>query len=231
MNVWINGLLFGWYPYISLSAFLLGGWLRFDGTPHWPRESSGRLWNFGPPASGVALFHAGILVLLFGHLIGLLTPIEAFEAIGVSHALKQTMADVIGGAAGGIAIVGLILMLRRGRSDTWERPKRSFGDVVILLLILIQLGLGLSTVPYAIVNYASGCGALPFMWWAQSVVTLNPTAAAGYANEIPLLFKLHMINGMTIMLVLPFTRLVNTWGVPALIAGHLGRAPRRYTSA
>lgn len=228
MNVSINVLLFGWYPYISLAVFLIGGWLRFDGAPHWQRESSGGLWRFGPLASGAALFHAGILVLLLGHLVGLLTPIEAFEAIGISHGLKQTLADVIGGGAGGIALVGLILMLRHGRSGASERPKRSFGDVAILLLILVQLGLGLSTVPYAVVNYASGCGALPFMWWAQSIITLKPGMAIGYANEIPLLFKLHMLNGMTIMLALPFTRLVNTWGIPVLIVSQMRRIPRRH---
>lgn len=226
MSVWINSLLFGWYPYISLAVFLLGGWLRFDGAPHWRSESPGRFWSFGPLASGTALFHAGILTLLVGHLVGLLTPIEAFEAIGISHGLKQTLADVIGGAAGAIAVIGLVLILRHGRSSAMERPKRSFGDVVILLLILVQLGLGLSTVPYAIVNYASGCGALPFMWWSQSIVTLKPAVAVGYASEIPLLFKLHMLNGMTIMLVLPFTRLVNTWGVPILIGSQLHEGRR-----
>lgn len=138
------------------------------------------------------------------------------------------MANVIGGAAGGIALIGLALMVRHGRSGARERPRRSLGDVAILLLIMIQLGLGLGTIAYAVAEYPSGCGALPFMWWAQSIVALKPGAAAGYANEIPFIFKLHMINGMTIMLVLPFTRLVNTWGIPALFAGRGGWMQRRY---
>jgi nitrate reductase gamma subunit len=51
------------------------------------------------------------------------------------------------------------------------------------------------------------------MWWAQSIATLNPAAAGRYAADIPLVFKLHMVNGLTILLVLPFTRLVNVWSV------------------
>jgi nitrate reductase gamma subunit len=31
---------------------------------------------------------------------------------------------------------------------------------------------------------------------------------------MPLIFKLHIVNGLTIVLVFPFTRLVNIWSVP-----------------
>ena len=51
------------------------------------------------------------------------------------------------------------------------------------------------------------------MWWAQSIVTLKPGAAVGYIASVPLIFKLHIVNGLTIALLLPFTRLVNIWSV------------------
>jgi nitrate reductase gamma subunit len=82
-----------------------------------------------------------------------------------------------------------------------------------MLLILIQLALGFSTIAVALAKYRSGCGALPFMWWAQSIATLKPAAAVGYVADAPRIFKLHMINGMTILLVFPFTRLVNICGL------------------
>ena len=84
-----------------------------------------------------------------------------------------------------------------------------------MLLILVQLGLGLSTIPVALAKMSSGCEALPLMWWAQSIATLKPAAAAGYIAGMPLIFKLHIVNGLSIALVFPFTRLVNIWSVPA----------------
>lgn len=164
-------------------------------------------------------------VLFLGHLVGLFTPIAVFEVVGISHGFKQSMANVIGGAAGATSLVGLVLLLLGDRTGAGAHPKGSFGDGAILVLILIQLGLGLSTILYALVEYADGCRALPFMWWAQSIAALKPAAAAEYAVQIPLIFKLHIINGMTIMLVFPFTRFVNIWSVSALLVNHRSRNP------
>ena len=48
------------------------------------------------------------------------------------------------------------------------------------------------------------------MTWAQHVVTFRGDAAALVANA-PLVFKLHLVLGMTIFLVFPFSRLVHIW--------------------
>ena len=44
---------------------------------------------------------------------------------------------------------------------------------------------------------------------SQRIVTLRPDATALLAIDWP--FKLHMVLGMTIFLVFPFTRLVHVW--------------------
>jgi nitrate reductase gamma subunit len=36
---------------------------------------------------------------------------------------------------------------------------------------------------------------------------------------MPLIFKLHIVNGLTVVLVFPFTRLVNIWSVPTMFLG------------
>jgi nitrate reductase gamma subunit len=215
MNDWSNYLVFGWYPYVAFAVFLLGGWLRFDGDLHIQPDGSGRLFGRWRLTLGVTLFHVGVLILFVGHLVGLLTPIQVFESIGISHSFKQSMANVVGGTAGIVAFIGLILLLRSRLNASRVRPISQFGDLTILLLILVQLGLGLSTIPVALAKMSSGCEALPLMWWAQSIATLKPDAAAGYIADMPLLFKLHIVNGLTIVLVFPFTRLVNVWSVPA----------------
>ncbi|MGO9774793.1 MAG: respiratory nitrate reductase subunit gamma, partial [Roseiarcus sp.] len=74
MSDWPNYLVFGWYPYVAFAVFLLGGWLRFDGEPHIRPDGSGRLFGRRQLTLGVTLFHAGVLILFLGHLVGLLTP-------------------------------------------------------------------------------------------------------------------------------------------------------------
>lgn len=224
MSEFANYVVFGWYPYVGLSVFLIGSWLRFDGEPHIQSDGSGRLRSRQRLTRGVTLFHAGILILFLGHLVGLLTPIKVFEAIGVSHGFKQSIANVIGGTAGAVSFIGLVLLLRRRFIELRKRPTALFGDVAILALILVQLGLGLSSIPVALAKYSDGCGALPFMWWAQSIATLKPAAAAGYIAGMPLIFKLHIVNGLTIVLMFPFTRLVNIWSVPIWYLGHYRNA-------
>ena len=49
--------------------------------------------------------------------------------------------------------------------------------------------------------------------WAQHLVTFQGDAASFVANQA-LIFKLHLVLGLTIFLVFPFTRLVHIWSVP-----------------
>jgi nitrate reductase gamma subunit len=51
---------------------------------------------------------------------------------------------------------------------------------------------------------------LRFMEWAQRIVTFRGGAAELVA-EAALIFKLHLVLGMTIFLVFPFSRLVHIW--------------------
>jgi nitrate reductase gamma subunit len=123
MSGWGDNLVFGWYPYVSLAVLLGGSWLRFDGAQHVQPDGSGQLLTRRHLTCGLVFFHFGVLVLFVGHLVGLLTPISAFEAIGVSHSLKQTIANVVGGTSAAFALVGLALLLRRRLADARWRPQ------------------------------------------------------------------------------------------------------------
>ncbi len=57
--------------------------------------------------------------------------------------------------------------------------------------------------------------------WAQSIVTFLG-GSAGMLNGVPFVFRLHLVLGMTIFLLFPFTRLVHVWGAP------FDSFPRRY---
>lgn len=161
---------------------------------------------------GSVLFHVGILIVFFGHLVGLLTPIGLFDALGIGHGFKQGMAIVIGGVAGALALVGATMLLHRRLTDPRIRSTSSFGDIAILVLLYAQLVLGLATIPVSL-GHMDGEEMVKFMAWSQGIFTLD-LAASGYVREVHPLFKAHLFLGLSILLVFPFTRLVHMLSAP-----------------
>ena len=220
MNDSINQVLFGYYPYLCLTVFVLGSLVRFDREQYTWRSGSSQLLRRRQLSWGSNLFHIGILIIFFGHFVGLLTPIAIFDFLGIGHSFKQIMAIVIGGAAGIACLIGITLLTHRRLFDARIRNTSSFGDIFILLLLFVQLLLGLATIPISL-EHLSGAEMIKFMNWAQGIVTLNPGAASFVADASPI-FKLHIFLGMTIFLVFPFTRLVHVWSAPIWYLGRRG---------
>ncbi len=146
MNELINYIVFGWYPYLCLTVFLLGSVLRFDREQYTWRSGSSQLLRRRQLTWGSNLFHVGILVIFLGHFGGLLTPIWIFEALGISHTFKQWMAIGVGGVAGVMCFIGITLLVHRRLFDARIRTTSSFGDIAILLILYAQLTLGLCTI-------------------------------------------------------------------------------------
>ena len=100
MDSTLNYLLFGWYPYLCVTVLIVGSILRFDKAQYSWRSQSSQFLRRKQMLIGSNLFHMGVLVLVAGHFVGLLTPINVFDAVGISHGFKQTAALVVGGVAG-----------------------------------------------------------------------------------------------------------------------------------
>jgi nitrate reductase gamma subunit len=217
---YLNQFLFGIYPYIALAVFFLGSLIRFDREQYTWRSESSQLLKRGQLRWGSNLFHIGILGIFFGHLVGLLTPLAVWHAFGVSAPAKQMLAIVAGGAAGLLCLAGLALLINRRATEPRIRSTTKLMDWVILVLLLVQLSLGLLSIS---VSWAHRDGGemLRFMEWAQRIVTFRGGAADLVAGAAPI-FKLHLVLGMTIFLVFPFSRLVHIWSGFAAV-GYLFR--------
>lgn len=216
----LNYALFGWYPYLCLTVFLLGSLVRFDREQYTWRSGSSQLLRRKQLTWGSNLFHVGILIIFAGHLVGLLTPIVVFDFLGISHGFKQVMAMVVGGVAGVACFIGITLLVHRRLFDSRIRKTSSFGDIAILLLLYAQLMLGLATIGVSLAHL-DGHEMVKFMTWAQGILTLQPGVSAVIADVHPI-FKLHLFLGMTIFLVFPFTRLVHIWSAPVWYLGRPG---------
>ena len=212
MMDFINQLAFGWYPYLAVTVLVVGSIFRFDANQYSWRSQSSQFLRRRQMVLGSNLFHMGILVLLFGHFVGLLTPINVFDALGVSHSFKQTTALVVGGIAGLCAYVGCTLLLHRRLFDPRIRKSSSIGDILVLVLLWLQLTLGLLTTWWTL-KHLDGSEMVKFMRWANGILTLDP-GAPELIKEVALVYKLHIILGLTLFLITPFTRLVHIWSAP-----------------
>jgi len=211
MSDYLHTLAFGIYPYIAVAIFLLGSLLRFEREQYSWKSGSSQLLRRRQLRVGSNLFHLGILFLLFGHTVGLLTPYPIYSLF-VTSAQKQMLAIVTGGIAGVICFIGLTMLLHRRLYDPRIRATSSTADIAILALLWLQLVLGLATIPFSL-GHRDGHVMVQLSNWAQHVVTFQFDAAT-YLNGVSWIFKAHILLGITLFVVFPFSRLVHIWSAP-----------------
>lgn len=142
----LNQIVFGIYPYVVVAVFLAGSLIRFEREQYTWRSGSSQLLRRNLLVIGSNFFHVGILAILAGHVVGLLTPPHIYHALGLSTSNKQLLAMVAGGAAGLLCFVGISMLLYRRLADARIRATSSVMDILIFLLLYVQLCLGLGSI-------------------------------------------------------------------------------------
>ncbi len=218
---YLHQFFFGYYPYICLIVFILGSILRYDRDQYtWKADSSQLLRKKGMRI-GNNLFHIGIISLFLGHLVGLLTPQEIYHHF-MDAGTKQMIAIVAGGVFGTIALIGMTMVLKRRLFDPRIRATSKPSDIMILLVLYVQLILGLITIPFSM-QHLDGSSMIALANWAQYIVTFRAGAADFIVGEA-LIFKLHIVLGVTIFLLFPFTRMVHVFSGVAMPVKYLLRS-------
>ena len=216
-----NDFIFGGYPYLAGTIFLLGSWIRFDREQYtWKSDSSQLLSNKNMRLAS-NLFHVGILAVFFGHLVGLLTPHSWFLALGVSDVTHQYVALYLGTIFGSICLIGALMLFLRRINDPRIRAVSRTRDTFIIgwLLATVAIGLGTTVVSWAHAASGDTSTMIKLTLLVQSVATLQPQP--DLLQGVELIFKIQLFFGMTVFLLFPFTRLVHVWSVPIT---YLGRA-------
>lgn len=216
-----QNFLFGIYPYIALTVFLLGSLIRFDREQYTWKSDSSQLLSKRYLRLGSNLFHIGIIAIFFGHLVGLLIPPGIFHALGISDLHHQYIAIVAGSVFGGLCLVGAVILLVRRLFNRRVRVNSRAMDIFILLWLLTTLLIGLSTIPVSVHHAQAGNAdvMVALADWARSVLSLQ--ADPSLLADVDSVFKWHLVFGMTVFLLFPFTRLVHIWSAPL---GYIGRA-------
>ncbi|KUN88483.1 nitrate reductase [Streptomyces bungoensis] len=205
-------------PYLSLAVFVLGHVWRYRYDKFgWTTRSSqlyeNRLLRIGSP-----LFHFGILVVLIGHVIGLLLPESWTAAAGVGETSYHVTAVTLGTVAGVCTLGGLAILIYRRRTvgPVFSATTRNDKAMYVSLTATIALGLA-ATVDANIAgggyNYRETVSP-----WFRSIFSVQPDPHL--MSGAPLLYRLHALSAMLLFAAWPFTRLVHMLTAPV---GYLTR--------
>lgn len=208
---YVNVFFFQIYPYIALAVFAIGCWARFDHDPYSWRTGSSQLLSGKWMRLGSNWFHLGVLAILGGHFVGLLTPHSVYEHF-ITAPQKQLLAMVAGGIFGVVCFIGLTILLLRRLFNPRIRATGTGRDLLVLVLLYAQLLLGLASIVVSR-GHMDGAQMVKLAEWAQHIVTFR-SGAADFVADAHWIFKAHITLGLTLVLITPFTRLVHVWSVP-----------------
>lgn len=210
---YLNTLLFGIYPYITLAVFIIASIIRYDREQYTWKTGSSQLLESKELKRGSRAFHIGVIMVLLGHFIGLLTPAEVWHVVGIEASHKQLIAMGLGGVFGLLCFYGLTILIKRRLTNPRIKATSSKMDIAVLLLLYVQLILGLLSI-FVSAGHLDGTEMLMLMSWAQNIVTLDGAEAAAAIAQVHWIYKLHVFLGMSLFLVFPFSRLVHIASVP-----------------
>ena len=225
----INILLFGVFPYVAMVIAVLGAWARFDMAQYtWKAQSSQMLRTKNMRVAS-NLFHIGVIFILFGHFVGLLTP-EVIYHHFISTQAKQLLAMVSGGFFGILCFIGLTMLIYRRLVDERVRANTTVSDMLVLIMLWLQLTLGLLSIVVS-THHLDGTVMVQLANWAQSIVSLAPLKAAAYVESVHIIYKLHILLGLSLLVVFPFTRLVHIVSAPIWYFGRRYQVVRQKQQA
>lgn len=194
-------------PYATIAILVLGSiWRfrydRFGWTTRSTQLYESRLLRLASP-----LFHFGLLVVIAGHAIGLVIPESWTHALGVSETAYHVVAVGLGAIAGVCTLLGAGLLIYRRRSNGPVFSATTVNDKAMYLVLVGALLLGLLATVLAngvTEGYNYRATVSP---WFRSIFVLQPDAAL--MTAVPWSFKAHILVGMLLFALFPFTRLVH----------------------
>jgi nitrate reductase gamma subunit len=210
MDNYINNLFFTYLPHIAMTLFWFGVITRIVKTSKSLQAESSQFLSKKGQRWGGNLFHYGIILVFIGHFTGLFTP-EHFYHLFITTATKKILAVMMGSVFGTAAVAGIIILLVRRLKDQRIRINSSLMDILLIALLLIEMGLGLASIFISAESSVENYAALGV--WAQKVITFQPDAGAVIFSH-SIIYKLHIVTGLFIFMIFPYTKLMHMFVLP-----------------
>ena len=205
-------------PYLAIATFVLGHVWRYRYDKFgWTTRSSqlyvSRLLRLGSP-----LFHFGILLVIAGHIFGILVPETVTQAIGISETAYHAVAVVLGSVSGAMTVVGMAILIYRRRvtGPVFSATTRNDKAMYVLLAATILAGLATTVLGNLLGHpYDYRLSVAPYF---RSIFYLHPDV--GLITAAPAGFQIHVLLAWVLFAAWPFTRLVHVFSAPV---GYLTR--------
>jgi nitrate reductase gamma subunit len=205
-------------PYLSLLVFALGTVWRYRYDKFGWTTRSSQLYEAAVLRWGSPMFHFGVLLVLVGHVGGLLVPKSWTEAVGVTEHAYHLTAVFLGTVAGLFTVVGMAVLILRRRltGPVFAATTRNDKAMYVVLGGVILLGLW-ATVRANVAGDGYDYRETVSPWF-RSLFYLSPDPALMAA--VPTTFQLHVLAAFLLFAVWPFTRLIHAFSAPV---GYLTR--------
>ncbi len=131
----------------------------------------------------------------------------------MSTETKRIIALILGTTFGVITFTGMIVLLKRRITNERVRFTSNFHDYFILLLLIVEAGLGLASIAQTASTTVVEYSALGV--WAQKVITFQPDAGAVIAAH-SIVYKIHFTIGLIIFMIFPYTKLMHILVLPVV---------------
>ena len=206
-------LLWGILPY-AMVIILIGGLIwryRYDQFGWTTRSSQlyeSRLLRIGSP-----LFHFGILVVVIGHIAGLVIPKSWTDALGITEDMYHFAALGLGTIAGVATLVGVGILIYRRRTTGPVFMATTKNDKTMYVVLVAAIVAGLATTVLSVIGpHEDQTYRETVSPWFRSLFVFQPDIQA--MSEASFAFQLHTLIGMLLFIIWPFTRLVHAFTAP-----------------
>lgn len=160
------------------------------------------------------LFHFGIIFVFLGHLLGLAVPKSWTRQFGVTDEAYHLLATIPGTIAGAMTVLGLLGLLYRRIVKRSVRLATSTSDIWMYVILTTAIFSGMiATVSTQVLGGPHGYDYRETISpWLRGTFSFN--AQPELMADVPWQFKVHVVAGLTILAILPFTRLVHAFSAP-----------------
>jgi len=204
----INTFFFAVFPYIAIAVAIIVTCLRYFNNRFTYSSLSSQFLESKQLFWGSVTWHYGILGVLTLHIIGFLLPRSILAWNGVPWRLY--ILEATGLAMGLLSVFGILVLIYRRLSQVRIRVVTSPMDIILLLALLVQVVAGVWTAIFY--RWGSSWYATSAVPYLRSLFIFNPDLAL--VTTLPLMIKVHIIGAFSLILLLPFTRLVHFLSVP-----------------
>jgi nitrate reductase gamma subunit len=208
------GNIFLWVivPYVCIAIFIGGHVWRYRYDKFgWTTRSSQlyerRLLRIGSP-----LFHYGILLVLLGHIGGILIPESATKSLGISEHAYHLAAVTLGTISGVMTVAGMAILIYRRRTTGPVFSATTTNDKIMYVLLATTIGLGLATTVLGNAAAHAHDYRVDVAPWFRSILYFHPDTNLIVAA--PIGFELHALSAWLLFAFWPFSRLVHVFSAP-----------------